>query len=176
MSSTTPEAPSRTAAASAVNASKHYGKGDSEVRALDDVTVEFHTGEFTAIMGPSGSGKSTLMHCLAGLDDLTAGKVFIGDVDLSTLSERRLTELRREQVGFVFQAFNLIPTLTAAENISLPLDLGGRDADEEWVARVIDAVGLRDRLKHKPAGLSPSSAKPSSWSLTTRMPLPSPIG
>ena len=154
MSSTTPEAPSRTAAASAVNASKHYGKGDSEVRALDDVTVEFRTGEFTAIMGPSGSGKSTLMHCLAGLDDLTAGKVFIGDVDLSTLSERRLTELRREQVGFVFQAFNLIPTLTAAENISLPLDLGGRDADEEWVARVIDAVGLRDRLKHKPAELS----------------------
>ena len=94
------------------------------------------------------------MHCLAGLDDLTAGKVFIGDVELSTLSERRLTELRREQVGFVFQAFNLIPTLTAAENISLPLDLGGRDADEEWVARVIDAVGLRDRLKHKPAELS----------------------
>ena len=137
-----------------MHASKHYGKGDSEVRALDDVTVEFRTGEFTAIMGPSGSGKSTLMHCLAGLDDLTAGKVFIGDIDLSTLNERRLTELRREQVGFVFQAFNLIPTLTAAENISLPLDLGGRDADEEWVAKVIDAVGLQDRLKHKPAELS----------------------
>jgi putative ABC transport system ATP-binding protein len=154
VSSTNPEAPSRTAAASALHASKHYGKGDSEVRALDDVTVEFHTGEFTAIMGPSGSGKSTLMHCLAGLDNLTAGNVFIGDIDLSTLNERHLTELRREQVGFVFQAFNLIPTLTAAENILLPLDLGGRDADEEWVGKVIDAVGLRDRLKHKPAELS----------------------
>ena len=137
-----------------MHAAKHYGKGDSEVRALDDVTVEFRTGEFTAIMGPSGSGKSTLMHCLAGLDDLTAGQVFIGDIDLSTLSERHLTELRREQVGFVFQAFNLIPTLTASENITLPLDLGGRDADEEWVAKVIDAVGLRDRLDHKPAELS----------------------
>ena len=137
-----------------MHAAKHYGKGDSEVRALDDVTVEFRTGEFTAIMGPSGSGKSTLMHCLAGLDDLTAGQVFIGDIDLSTLSERHLTELRREQVGFVFQAFNLIPTLTASENITLPLDLGGRDADDEWVAKVIDAVGLRDRLDHKPAELS----------------------
>ena len=137
-----------------MHAAKHYGKGDSEVRALDDVTVEFRTGEFTAIMGPSGSGKSTLMHCLAGLDDLTAGQVFIGDIDLSTLSERHLTELRREQVGFVFQAFNLIPTLTASENITLPLDLGGRDADEEWVTKVIDAVGLRDRLDHKPAELS----------------------
>lgn len=137
-----------------MHAAKHYGKGDSEVRALDDVTVEFRTGEFTAIMGPSGSGKSTLMHCLAGLDDLTAGQVFIGDIDLSTLSERHLTELRREQVGFVFQAFNLIPTLTASENITLPLDLGGRDANEEWVTKVIDAVGLRDRLDHKPAELS----------------------
>lgn len=154
MSSSSSTVPTRTAAASAVHAAKHYGKGDSEVRALDDVTVEFRTGEFTAIMGPSGSGKSTLMHCLAGLDDLTAGQVFIGDIDLSTLSERHLTELRREQVGFVFQAFNLIPTLTASENITLPLDLGGRDADEEWVAKVIDAVGLRDRLDHKPAELS----------------------
>ena len=154
MSSSPSTVPTRTAAASAVHAAKHYGKGDSEVRALDDVTVEFRTGEFTAIMGPSGSGKSTLMHCLAGLDDLTAGQVFIGDIDLSTLSERHLTELRREKVGFVFQAFNLIPTLTASENITLPLDLGGRDADEEWVTKVIDAVGLRDRLDHKPAELS----------------------
>ena len=124
------------------------------MRALDGVTVEFRAGEFTAIMGPSGSGKSTLMHCLAGLDSLTSGRAFIGDVELSSLNERQLTHLRREQVGFVFQAFNLIPTLSARENIELPLDLGDVEPDAEWVDRVIDAVGLRDRLDHKPAELS----------------------
>lgn len=154
MNSTTPTPQVHTAAASSIDASKFYGKGDSEVRALDGVTVEFRSGEFTAIMGPSGSGKSTLMHCLAGLDSLTAGKAFIGDVDLSSLNERQLTHVRREQVGFVFQAFNLIPTLTARENIELPLDLGDTDPDAQWVDKVIDAVGLRDRLDHKPAELS----------------------
>ena len=124
------------------------------MRALDGVTVEFRAGEFTAIMGPSGSGKSTLMHCLAGLDSLTSGRAFIGDVELSSLNERQLTHLRREQVGFVFQAFNLIPTLSARENIELPLDLGDVEPDADWVDRVIDAVGLRDRLDHKPAELS----------------------
>ncbi|MEY2969591.1 MAG: hypothetical protein RIQ64_2218 [Actinomycetota bacterium] len=154
MNSTTPTPQVHTAAASSIDASKFYGKGDSEVRALDGVTVEFRSGEFTAIMGPSGSGKSTLMHCLAGLDSLTAGKAFIGDVDLSSLNERQLTHVRREQVGFVFQAFNLIPTLTARENIELPLDLGDTEPDTAWVDRVIDAVGLRDRLNHEPAELS----------------------
>ena len=154
MTTASPAATAGTAAASAISASKIYGKGDSEVRALDDVTVEFRTGQFTAIMGPSGSGKSTLMHCLAGLDSLTSGRAFIGDVDLSSLSERQLTHLRREKVGFVFQAFNLIPTLTARENIELPMDLGDVDPDVAWVDRVIDAVGLRDRLDHKPAELS----------------------
>ena len=154
MTTASPAATAGTAAASAINASKIYGKGDSEVRALDDVTVEFRSGQFTAIMGPSGSGKSTLMHCLAGLDSLTSGRAFIGDVDLSSLNERQLTHLRREQVGFVFQAFNLIPTLSARENIELPMDLGDADADEAWVDRVIDAVGLRDRLDHKPSELS----------------------
>jgi putative ABC transport system ATP-binding protein len=154
VNSTTPTPQVHTAAASSIDASKFYGKGDSEVRALDGVTVEFRSGEFTAIMGPSGSGKSTLMHCLAGLDSLTAGKAFIGDVDLSSLNERQLTHVRREQVGFVFQAFNLIPTLTARENIELPLDLGDTDPDAQWVDKVIDAVGLRDRLDHKPAELS----------------------
>ncbi len=154
MTTASPAATAGTAAASAVGASKIYGKGDSEVRALDDVTVEFHAGQFTAIMGPSGSGKSTLMHCLAGLDSLTSGRAFIGDVDLSSLNERQLTHLRREQVGFVFQAFNLIPTLSARENIELPMDLGDTEPDAPWVDRVIDAVGLRDRLDHKPAELS----------------------
>ena len=154
MNSTTPTPQVHTAAASSIDASKFYGKGDSEVRALDGVTVEFRSGEFTASMGPSGSGKSTLMHCLAGLDSLTSGKAFIGDVDLSSLNERQLTHVRREQVGFVFQAFNLIPTLTARENIELPLDLGDTDPDAQWVDKVIDAVGLRDRLDHKPAELS----------------------
>ena len=151
---TVPGDTTETLAARAVQATKVYGQGETEVRALDDVTVEFPSGRFTAIMGPSGSGKSTLMHCLAGLDTLTSGQVFIGDVDLGKLTEKQLTLLRRDQVGFVFQAFNLVPTLTAAENITLPLALAGRKPDRAWVDQVIDAVGLRDRLGHRPAELS----------------------
>ena len=143
-----------TAAAGAVDAMKVYGSGDSEVRALDGVTVSFEAGKFTAIMGPSGSGKSTLMHCLAGLDDLTSGAVYIGDVYLAKLNDKQLTELRRTAVGFIFQAYNLIPTLTASENITLPLLLGGTKGDQEWIDRVIDTVGLRARLKHRPSELS----------------------
>ena len=130
--------------------SKIYGTGDTEVRALDGVDVEFERGRFTAIMGPSGSGKSTLMHCSAGLDDLTSGTVHIGDVELGSLSERDLTLLRRGKVGFVFQAFNLIPTLTAEENLTLPLDLAGRKPDASWMVNVIETVGLQDRLRHRP--------------------------
>jgi putative ABC transport system ATP-binding protein len=141
-------------AARAVSATKIYGTGDAAVRALDAVSVELADGRFTAIMGPSGSGKSTLMHCLAGLDDLTSGHVFIGDVELGSLSDKELTLLRRERLGFVFQSFNLIPTLSADENISLPALLAGARRDEEWVSSVIDAVGLRDRLDHRPAALS----------------------
>jgi putative ABC transport system ATP-binding protein len=146
----TPLAP----AASADHAVKVYGSGLTEVRALDDVTVAFDAGRFTAIMGPSGSGKSTLLHCVAGLDTLTSGRVFIGDEDLSTLDDRRLTILRRDRVGFVFQSFNLVPTLTAAENITLPLALAGRKGDQEWIDRVIDTLGLADRLAHRPGELS----------------------
>ena len=141
-------------AAGAVDATKVYGGGDSEVRALDGVSVEFECGRFTAIMGPSGSGKSTLMHCLAGLDSLTSGAVYIGTTYLASLNDKQLTELRRTAVGFVFQAYNLVPTLTAEENIMLPLLLGGNRGDAEWIARVIDTVGLRDRLKHRPSELS----------------------
>lgn len=151
MTSTTP---TLVAAAAALNASKIYGKDDSEVRALDDVTVDFAEGQFTAIMGPSGSGKSTLMHCLAGLDTLTSGKVFVDGTDLSGLSDRELTVLRREQVGFIFQAYNLIPTLTALENITLPLDLGGVDVDQAWLNDVVRAVKLESRLTHRPSELS----------------------
>lgn len=151
MTSTTP---TLVAAAAALNASKIYGKDDSEVRALDDVTVNFAEGQFTAIMGPSGSGKSTLMHCLAGLDTLTLGKVFIDGTDLSGLNDRELTVLRREQVGFIFQAYNLIPTLTALENITLPLDLGGVDIDQAWLNDVVSAVKLESRLTHRPSELS----------------------
>ncbi|MEU0449644.1 ABC transporter ATP-binding protein [Streptomyces tendae] len=142
------------AAARVVDAVKVYGGGDTAVRALDGVSVDFPAGRFTAIMGPSGSGKSTLMHCAAGLDTLTSGTARIGDTDLSTLDDRRLTLLRRDRVGFVFQAFNLVPTLTVAENITLPLDLAGRRGDTEWVDALIDVVGLRDRLHHRPAELS----------------------
>jgi putative ABC transport system ATP-binding protein len=151
MTSTTP---TLVAAAAALNASKIYGKDDSEVRALDDVTVDFAEGQFTAIMGPSGSGKSTLMHCLAGLDTLTSGKVFVDGTDLSGLNDRELTVLRREQVGFIFQAYNLIPTLTALENITLPLDLGGVDVDQAWLNDVVHAVKLESRLTHRPSELS----------------------
>ena len=145
---------STSAAAGAINASKIYGKDDSEVRALDDVTVDFALGQFTAIMGPSGSGKSTLMHCLAGLDSLTSGRVIIGDTDLAQLDDKKLTSLRREKVGFIFQAYNLIPTLTALENITLPMDLGGIKPDQEWLDTVIDKMNLRNRLSHRPSELS----------------------
>ena len=145
---------STVAAAGAINASKIYGKDDSEVRALDDVTVDFALGQFTAIMGPSGSGKSTLMHCLAGLDALTSGRVLIGDTDLAQLDDKQLTSLRREKVGFIFQAYNLIPTLSALENITLPMDLGGMKPDQEWLDTVIDKMNLRNRLSHRPSELS----------------------
>ncbi|MBT8196866.1 MAG: ABC transporter ATP-binding protein, partial [Acidimicrobiia bacterium] len=141
-------------AARTVGASKIYGSGDASVTALDNVTVSFDRGQFTAIMGPSGSGKSTLLHCLAGLDVLTGGKTFIGDVDLGALSEKDLTLLRREKVGFVFQAFNLIPTLNASENIGLPLAIAGKSPDAAWHDQVIDTIGIRDRLSHKPSELS----------------------
>ena len=142
------------AAARAVNASKVYGHGDTAVRALDDVTVEFEAGRFTAIMGPSGSGKSTLMHCIAGLDTLTSGAVFIGDTDLSKLNDKALTVLRRDEVGFIFQAYNLVPTLTAEENIVLPSSLGKRSVDRAWLDQVVQTVGLADRLHHRPSELS----------------------
>jgi len=141
-------------AARAVAASKVYGSGETAVRALDEVTVEIATGRLTGIMGPSGSGKSTLMHCMAGLDSVTAGQVFIGDQDLATLSDQALTRLRRDRVGFVFQAFNLIPTLSALENIRLPFILAGRRPDDEWLEQVIATVGLQDRLGHRPNELS----------------------
>ncbi|MFF0398852.1 ABC transporter ATP-binding protein [Streptomyces sp. NPDC005248] len=141
-------------AARVVDAVKIYGTGDTEVRALDGVSVDFPVGRFTAIMGPSGSGKSTLMHCAAGLDTLTSGSALIGETDLSALDDRRLTLLRRQRIGFVFQAFNLIPTLTVAENITLPMDLAGERGDREWIDALIDTVGLRDRLHHRPGELS----------------------
>jgi putative ABC transport system ATP-binding protein len=137
-----------------VHARKVYGRDATAVTALDDVTVAFPARRFTAIMGPSGSGKSTLMHCTAGLDTLTSGSAFVAGTDLSTLSERALTKLRRDRIGFVFQAFNLVPTLTALENITLPLALAGKAADRRWVDDVIDTVGLRPRLRHRPAELS----------------------
>jgi putative ABC transport system ATP-binding protein len=142
------------AAARAVAAVKQYGSGPTAVRALDDLTVALPAGRFTAIMGPSGSGKSTLMHCLAGLDRLSSGQVFLGDTELGAISDKELTLLRRTQVGFVFQSFNLLPTLSAAENITLPLDLAGRKPDREWFDTVLATVGLVDRLKHRPSELS----------------------
>ena len=141
-------------AARAVEASKIYGSGETVVRALDALSVDLASGELTAIMGPSGTGKSTLMHCMAGLDNLTSGKVFIGETDISELSERALTLLRRDRIGFVFQAFNLVPTLSAQENIVLPQQLGATAPDVSWFERVIEAVALGDRLKHRPNELS----------------------
>ncbi len=141
-------------AARADSASKIYGGGESAVRALDNVSVSFERGKFSAIMGPSGSGKSTLMHCIAGLDSLTSGSVFIGDTDLSKLSDKEITKLRREKVGFVFQSFNLIPTLNAYENITLPLSLGKKNGDKAWIQQVIDTISLNDRLDHRPSELS----------------------
>jgi putative ABC transport system ATP-binding protein len=146
--------PELRAAARAVGAVKVYGSGSTTVRALDGVDVAIPEGRFTAVMGPSGSGKSTLLHCLAGLDTLTSGQVFIGDLELGRLSDRQLTRVRREQLGFVFQSFNLVPTLNAKENIVLPLDLAGRKPDEAWVRTVIETVGLTDRLRHRPSELS----------------------
>jgi putative ABC transport system ATP-binding protein len=141
-------------AARAEHATKVYGRGMTAVTALNDVTVDFQQGRFTTIMGPSGSGKSTLMHCVAGLDTLSSGRVLIGDVDLSRLKDKDLTVLRRTKVGFVFQAYNLVPTLNARENITLPLDLAGQDPDESWLDTVVGAVGLGDRLTHRPSELS----------------------
>ncbi|MGZ6972494.1 MAG: ABC transporter ATP-binding protein [Acidimicrobiia bacterium] len=144
----------RLSAARAVDATKVYGRGEAAVRALDGVSVEFDASRFTAIMGPSGSGKSTLLHMLAGLDTLTSGAVYIGDVDLGRLREKKLTQLRRDHVGFVFQSFNLVPTLTAFENITLPMRLARRRFDQAWVDSVVDTVGLRSRLSHRPSELS----------------------
>jgi putative ABC transport system ATP-binding protein len=138
----------------AEHATKVYGTGDTAVTALDDVSIEFPAGQFTAIMGPSGSGKSTLLHCLAGLDTLTAGKAFVGDAELGRLTDRQLTLLRRDRIGFVFQAFNLMPTLTARENITLPMTLAGTAPDPDWLAAVIERTGLAARLRHRPAELS----------------------
>jgi putative ABC transport system ATP-binding protein len=147
-------APARPPAARTVDLVKRYGTGDTAVTALDGVSVSLPAGRFTAVMGPSGSGKSTLLHCLAGLDTPTSGKVWLGDESLGDLSDRQLTRLRRDRFGFVFQAFNLVPTLDALENITLPLRLGGRRPDDAWLAEVIATVGLRDRLDHRPAELS----------------------
>ncbi len=151
---TIPRTPISTTAASARDAVKVYGDGATEVRALDGVDIDFPSSTFTAIMGPSGSGKSTLLHSLAGLDRLSSGDVYLGSTALSTLSERELTLLRRDRIGFVFQAFNLVPTLSAAENITLPLDLAGRRPDPGWYDQVISAVGLGERLRHRPSELS----------------------
>ncbi len=150
----TTSVPAARAAARAVDLRKTYGSGDSEVRALDGVSIDLAAREFTAIMGPSGSGKSTLMHCLAALDTPTSGQVVIGDTDLSRLRDKALTALRRDQIGFVFQAYNLVPTLSARENILLPLSLAGRKPDQQWFDTVVDTVGLRDRLGHRPAEMS----------------------
>jgi putative ABC transport system ATP-binding protein len=141
-------------AARTVDVWKVYGSGEAQVVALRDISVELARGRYTAIMGPSGSGKSTLMHCLAGLDSVTRGEVYVGDTRLTGMSDKRLTELRRTKVGFVFQQFNLLPTLSAEENILLPLSIAGRKPDKQWYDTVIDAVGLRDRLKHRPSQLS----------------------
>ncbi|GAA1991285.1 ABC transporter ATP-binding protein [Kitasatospora viridis] len=141
-------------AARVEEAVKIYGLGATEVRALNHVSVEFPAERFTAIMGPSGSGKSTLLHCAAGLDSLTAGSAYLGDTELGSLPDRKLTLLRRERIGFVFQAFNLVPTLTVRENITLPLDLAGSRVDTDWLTTLIDVVGLGDRLAHRPTELS----------------------
>ncbi|MET3808317.1 putative ABC transport system ATP-binding protein [Nakamurella sp. UYEF19] len=149
-------APARPAAAAArtIDLRKVYGSGDTTLAALDGVSVEFGRGQFTAIMGPSGCGKSTLLHCLAALDDATSGQVFIGDAELTTLNDKQLTLIRRDRIGFVFQAYNLVPTLTAMENITLPMDIAGRKPDPQWLNTVIGTLGLADRLDHKPSQLS----------------------
>ena len=144
----------RTAAARALNVSKHYGEGDAAVVALDDVSVSLNAGEFTAIMGPSGSGKSTLLHVLAGLDRPTSGQIYIGDTEITELRDKALTLLRRVQVGFIFQSFNLLPTLTAMENVVLPMRIARRKPDSYWVQSIIETVGLTDRVSHRPTQLS----------------------
>ncbi|WP_432145887.1 ABC transporter ATP-binding protein [Streptomyces sp. bgisy084] len=141
-------------AARATDLNKVYGQGETRVVALDSVSVEFGKARFTAIMGPSGSGKSTLMHCMAGLDTISSGSARIGDVELGSLNDKQLTRLRRDKIGFIFQAFNLLPTLSALENITLPMDIAGRKPDREWVSRVVETVGLSGRLSHRPAQLS----------------------
>ncbi|MFI9823430.1 ABC transporter ATP-binding protein [Streptomyces sp. NPDC052013] len=141
-------------AARARGLTKAYGSGETTVLALDSVDVDIVRGRFTAVMGPSGSGKSTLMHCLAGLDTVSAGQVWLGDTEITGLKDRELTRLRRDRIGFMFQSFNLIPTLNALENITLPMDIAGKKADDAWLDQVVDTLGLRDRLKHRPAQLS----------------------
>ncbi|MGO9559709.1 MAG: ABC transporter ATP-binding protein [Acidimicrobiales bacterium] len=147
-------APPAGPAARAVELTKIYGKGDAVVRALDGINVDFERGRFTAVMGPSGSGKSTLMHCMAGLDTPTSGQTFVGSLEIGALNDSQLTEMRRDRVGFVFQSFNLVPTLTAGENISLPADLAGKHVDQAWFDYLVDQLGIRDRLSHRPNELS----------------------
>ena len=159
MTITTPEPPPAAApaagpAARAVDLVKTYGKGDAAVRALDGVTVEFGRGRFTAVMGPSGSGKSTLMHCMAGLDTPTSGRTFVGDLEIGQLDDSGLTQMRRDRIGFVFQSFNLVPTLTAGENITLPADLAGHQVDRAWFDLLVDQLGIADRLGHRPNEMS----------------------
>jgi putative ABC transport system ATP-binding protein len=151
---TAPTIPAGRAAARAVGVTKAYGAGETRVLALDDVSITFDAGRFTAIMGPSGSGKSTLMHCLAGLDAVSGGEVYIGDTRVTGLGDRALTRLRRDRVGFIFQQFNLLPTLTAQENILLPLSIAGRKPDTAWLRAVVQTVGLGNRLHHRPSQLS----------------------
>lgn len=145
---------SRRIAARAVDLVKTYGQGETQVKALNHINVEFAAEQFTAIMGPSGSGKSTLMHCMAGLDQISSGSTFIGDTDLGVLNDKEMTNLRRDRLGFIFQSFNLVPTLTAEENITLPLDVAGRKVDKAWYEEVTSRLGLSKRLKHRPAELS----------------------
>jgi putative ABC transport system ATP-binding protein len=154
LSATAPVSTSTAVTSRAVDVSKIYGSGDTAVHALDGVTVDFQRAQYAAIMGPSGSGKSTLLHCLAGLDRVTSGQVFLGDVEISAANEKHLTLIRRDHIGFVFQAYNLVPTLTALENITLPLALAGRKPDPEWLDRVIKTVNLADRVSHRPSELS----------------------
>ena len=150
-----PTAPRATSpAAYAVGLTKTYGTGEATVHALAGVDVTFERGRFTAVMGPSGSGKSTLMHCMAGLDRPTSGQSFVGDLDIGALDDGGLTQMRRDHIGFVFQSFNLVPTLTAAENITLPVDLAGRKVDKEWFDYLVDQLGIADRLSHRPGELS----------------------
>ena len=154
MTATAPTPTSISAAARAVDVTKVYGAGDTAVHALAGVSIEFRRGQYAAIMGPSGSGKSTLLHCLAGLDRVTTGRIFLGDDEISAMGEKQLTMIRREKIGFVFQAYNLVPTLTGLENISLPLALAGKKPDAEWLAQIIDTVHLADRVDHRPNELS----------------------